>query len=938
MKSFKKPTQQQVDAAVQRMRSPAFAAYFLSRLENPKWIDPLSDRGLFANPPPTGHWPASRYLSRMVSHAPSEVAAVFRRFETNNPLIVRDILDAAMAMPVKVALKLIPQVGRAVRLEPAFNLIDASELCVRLADDGEMESAMALVDQLFTPELDGERGTSRQDLHWYKKSLKKVMPTFVGRLPEVFLGKLCEWLRVSLDAKKHVDPQTGEDDSCWWRPAIENHDQNRGYDFAGELVGLVREGFETAIRDGHLSFDEAIQIIERYPYLVFKRVRLHLINEFAAKQPDRAQAAILDRGLFDNYRFKHEYAMLVGRRFNLLSAEDQQTWFGWIDDGPDMTHFDESLGRDATDEERRNRIRWWQYEKLHLVRNFLEEDRREFYGKMLAEHGEPELADLNVRFRSGFGIPSPMTVDELSEMTFQEAVETVSSWKPEERGFMTPDIEGLASTFEQYVTSSPEEFSAQADVLMDRPAIYVRGFISQMGQEVAAGRDIDIDAVLGLCKWVVGRPIEERTTPASNRDALVDKDWQWTRKDIAEFIKHICHATSDAQPKYLLEKYREPLWGLLELLSRDRAESYVVRDVSQEDPRLHEYLQLGINSPRGKAIEATLEYMRWVANHIKHVDGDREVVTGGFGAIPEFREMLEWQIALENRSVEVMAVIGSQIDLINWVDNRWLADNADRLFDLQGIERKPQESCGWAAWNAFLVWVGPHFDYYRMFRSQFIYAVDQAEKVELTEETHEQPMNDLTRHLVVLFGRGQLGLDDDGGLLRKFVTRSNPEIRRTTVGFVGQSLNNSEKVSDDIVERFMTLWEIYWSDVGKKDAADKPGSYLFGPWFSCGQFPDEWAMAQLEQFVEVSPIVEPDDAVVERLAEIANINAARAVRILDLMVKGDQEGWRVYGWIDGAREILQKAMNTKGDARAVAARLIDYLARRGYTQLGDLLT
>ena len=50
MPSFKTPTQQQVDTAVQRMRSPEFAAYFLSRLENPKWIPPLRENGLFASP------------------------------------------------------------------------------------------------------------------------------------------------------------------------------------------------------------------------------------------------------------------------------------------------------------------------------------------------------------------------------------------------------------------------------------------------------------------------------------------------------------------------------------------------------------------------------------------------------------------------------------------------------------------------------------------------------------------------------------------------------------------------------------------------------------------------------------------------------------------------------------------------------------------------
>lgn len=941
MPSFETPTQQQIDAAVQRMRSPDFAAYFLARLMNPKWVLPLSERGLFANPPPTGHWPASNYLARMASHAPVDVAAVFDRVETTNTSVMRDMLEAVMALPLKVAVKLVPNICRAAKAGTLWaNFKNASEFCVRLADGGELDAALALADELFTPNLDDEGEPNRQDVYWYKDGLTKAVPVFIARVPDVFLGRLCDWLKTSMEAKKHVTCKSGTDDSCCWRPAIEEHEQNHANDFLSEMVGFLREGFEIAIGGGHLSFNQALAIIERYPYLVFKRIRLHLINMFADVQPELARAAMLDHELFDNYNFEHEYAMLAGRRLNLLSQAEKGVWFGWVDAGPEMSDFDKSvknaLGRNATDEDRQSRIRYWQFEKLHFVRNHLEDDRREFYEQMLAEHGEP--ADTNVRIRSGWGIRSPMTVEELLGMTFQVSVETVSSWRPGKRGFMTPDIEGLGKTFEQYVASKPEEFSAQADVLVGHPAIYVHGFISQMGQAVAADREIDIDAVLRLCKWVVERPVGERTSPESDRDVLIDEDWQWTRDAIKRLVENVCKATTDDKPKYALKTYRKRLWDLLEPLCRDQEESYVVRDVSQEDQRLHDYLMLGINSARGKAVQSALEYVRWIANHTKQADGEREVVPGGFGAMPEIRKMLEWQIASENRSVEVMSVIGSQIGLIHWVDDRWLSHNADRLFDLQGIDREPREACGWAAWNAFLMWVRPHIHFYRIFRSQFAYAVDQAESVELTKETTEQPMIHLGQHLVILYGRGQLGLDDDGGLLRKFILRSKPEIRRSTMGFVGQSLGNVDKVPDDFVERFQVLWEIYWSEVGKKDAADKPSSWLFGPWFSCGQFPNEWALQHLEKFVEISPLAEPDDAVVEQLVKVVDLNIASAVRILDRMVKGDREGWRVHGWMDDARKILKMAMDAKGEARDIAERLINYLGRRGYTQLGDLLT
>ncbi|NQU23890.1 MAG: hypothetical protein HQ567_21620 [Candidatus Nealsonbacteria bacterium] len=928
---------------------------FFRKLDRADWIAPLRNSGFFAHPPETSQnadsgvqysiWSESKYLVRMASRAPSEVADVLAEVEADNPSVIADIIHAALAMPAEIATKLVPKIGQAAQDGTLWiHFADASDLCVRLAEESEVDAALDLADALYTPTFEkGEEEPRRRDEYWYREGLKKVAPLLIVRTPQVFLRKLCDWLKASVDAKKQVDEKTGNDYSYTWRPAIEEHGQNGDYDFAGAMVGIVREGFEQAVNGGQLSLDEALTIVEDYTYLVFKRLRLHLINEFAEQRADLARREILDRELFDSYQFKHEYAMLVGRRLNVLRPEEKTIWFQWIDDGPDMSNFDESikgnLGRDATDEDRQGRIHYWQFEKLHWVREHLQGERRKFYERMLGEEGEPKLADLNVYTESGWGSQSPVAVDGLSGMTFEQAVETVSSWRPKERGFRTPDIEGLASTFKQYVGSKPEAFSSLSHLLRGRPAIYVRGFIDQMGKAVAADREIDIPAVLDLCKWVVDRPVEERTTPEVERDALVDKDWQWSRNEISGFVEIICKAKSEDAPRYSLHEYREPIWALLDQLCRDPEESCIVHDVSQVDPRGHDYVDDGINSPRGQAVRTALEYADWVGNHLKKVDGKQGVIPGGFDVMPEIRKMLQWQIAPQNRSVEAMSVIGMRIGVIYRIDKQWLAANADQLFDLKAIEQEPPVAHGWAAWNAFLVWGQPYIEFYRLFQSQFAYAVEQAATVQLTEESdgEGEPMNHLGEHLMVLYGYGQLGLDDDGGLLRRFFANSNPYVRRHAIGFIGQRLEGDKKVPAEVVERFMELWTVYWGSEGKKDAEESPDSWFFGEWFSSGQFPEQWAMEQLEQFVEVVPIFQHDYAVVEQLAKIAQHNPARSVRILDRMARGDREGWRIGGWIDDARKILDTAMKAGDEARAVAVELINYLGRRGYAKLGELL-
>jgi hypothetical protein len=728
-----------------------------------------------------------------------------------------------------------------------------------------------------------------------------------------------------------------------WRPAIEEHEQNPDYDLAGVMAGFVRKGFEEGIRSGGLSLKEALEILKRFPHIIYERIRLHLIGEFADRDAELARQTILDRALLDDPRYKHEYATLVGRRLELLSSQAREEWFGWIDAGPDMSDFDQSmmnLGRDKpTEEHRQNWIHEWQFEKLHWVRLYLEGARRDFYQKMLTQFGEPQLADLYVRTSAGWmADESPTSVDSLGKMSFEQAVDVVSSWRPEKSRFMGPSITGLGSTFEQFVGTNPAEFSAKARVLTGRPPIFVRGFINKMAEAVSTGTAIDLYAVLDLCDWVIGRPIQERTTLREDADPRADRNWQWTRDEISRFVESVCKAESGGIPRYVPDGLRVRMWQLMAVLCRDSAESYIVHDVSKEDPRLHDYLDIAINSPRGKAVQAALEYARWVAKHVKKFEHDHEVVPGGFDAMPEVREMLEWQIARGNRSFEALGIIGSRMNSIYWIDKQWLTDNADRLFSLKDIEATIPDAHGWAAWNAFLDWVMPHIEFYRIFKSQFAYGVEQAAIVKPSERGRHQPIERLGEHLMIMYGRGQLGLDDDDHLFRRFLERTIPETRQHAITFVGHTLEGSEKIPTEIVRRFQDLWELYWAGPGKKDAEESPSAWLFGTWFICGKFPELWSLERLEQFVEVNRTPEPDHMIAELLARIAHVDIERSVRILDKVARSDREGWRIGAWLDSTKEILAQALKTSGKARDQALALIDFLGRRGYTDLRQLLT
>lgn len=954
MKSFSTPTSNEVDAALPLLSSPQHEAYFFSRLQNPNWIGALAERNVFKYPPKAvagdeggvrfPAWPQSRYLARMAKEASVEVAGILSGIETDNASVIGDIVDAALAMPPNLAAQLVPVICKAARSGLFWILFkDESDLCVRLAEGGEANAALELADALFTPTFHrGHDEPNRRDAHWYKEGLRSVAPALAKTRAKQFLPKCCEWLKASVGAMRHFDPQSASDFSYIWRPAVEEHEANHNYEFAAEMADIVRRGFEEAIRADNLSLEDALNLLDGFKYLIFRRIRLHLICEFGEQCSDLVRQTILNRELFDDYECRHEYARLVGSRLNLLSEHDQEEWFRWVDAGPDLAELGDGGSNEndleAAEDERTARTEYWQFVRLHWVRSHLAGARLDWYRQMLAKLGEPELADLVFRSRAGFrGNQSPITIDELSAMSFEQAVEAVSSWKTPEQRFAEPSLEGLASTFGQYVATNAEGFSAKARTLIERHPMFVRTFVSQMSQAIKAGRDVEMPNVLDLCEWVIRQPASESEDGSNDHDGLVDTNWQWSRSAITQLIEDICTAKTDEVPKYPLEGFRDRLWWLLERLCRDRAASGVSDSHSEDDPRIRDFLLYGINSPRGKAVEAALEYSRWVANHIKQDDGKKEIVAGGFDSMPEVREMLNWQLLPQNRSFEVMSVIGSRFGLLHWVDSKWLSETAVLSFNLEGIEQTPPVAEGWAAWNAFLVWVPAHIEFYRILKSQFAYAVDQTAKVNLTQSSRGQPMFHLGEHLMLLYGRGQLALDDDGGLLRKFIQIAGSDIRRHAIGFVGQSLGGSETVPTDILERFMQLWHYYWEGPGKSDAKEVPNAWLYGEWFACRKFPAQWALDRLREFVEVAPNPEPDDAVVEKLAEISHVDILKTVQILDRMIRGDQEGWRIHGWLDSAKAILKNALATPGKPSEEATALINYLGRLGYMEFGQLL-
>ena len=149
------------------------------------------------------------------------------------------------------------------------------------------------------------------------------MLPLVSAVPTRFLRRLCDWLEASVESRDSSD--SGSDYSYVWRPSIDEHVENLDFDFASSLVGFLRDGIEEAVRTGTLSCHEVLDILEDYRYLVFRRIRIHVIKEFCDADVELIRSVLMDPDLFGDYRYIHEYAGLAGRRFDLLTRQERDT-------------------------------------------------------------------------------------------------------------------------------------------------------------------------------------------------------------------------------------------------------------------------------------------------------------------------------------------------------------------------------------------------------------------------------------------------------------------------------------------------------------------------------------------------------------------------------------------------------------------------------------
>ncbi len=976
-----------VKNAIAVMRKyPANYVYFFDNLRSPMWIEPLRKHGFFKDPPETIReedpeqarvmisfppWPESRYLARVAGIAPDCVLKAMLDLNcTDNASIHTDLAEAACAMPASRAATWARREAKWItKQDYLYQLLPdrLGKLLAHLVEGGETQAALTLARSILAtkppavtvaddpddwPDM-RVRPLPRCEKYDYGEVLENHIPHLVAAAGDGALIMLCDVLDSALKhvsvywqkrhrafskafdggGASHILPEPEEmsnlkdDSSESWRRHI-HADSGFSRDAENLLVTAIRDAATQLIEGKKLSVQEVVEILEKYSWQVFHRISLHILRSY----PDSAEELIVER-LTDATRFGYgylpdEYDLLLRDFFPQAPAEAQRDILAFIEQRVSIENLKEQYGGSdgfQTEEDIQEQVHRWKIDRLHTIHSSLSPCWQLRYEELAALEGLEGYEPPDPAHVRGFETTtpgSPKSREELAQMTVGEIVAFLRTWNSpswEERPII------LGQNLSDTVAASPQGFAESATAFKWLDATYVHALILGLWEAVKEERVFDWEPVLELCEWVVAQSYEIPGRDPKELDRHKDPHWGWSFKAVADLLR-IGLAKDDATIPFT---FRSCVWEIVAILAEDPELT------PEHEAKYHSSPADGsLNTTRGVAIRAVIEYALWVRRNLEEEPAS---VWRSFEQVPEVQTVLEQHLdPSHDPAFAVRAVYGQYIFALDYLDRAWTSAHVTRILP----HDEPSKDYWRAAWDSFIKFAKPNADLFHRLEGEYRHAIAQLGTITDKKDLEARSVECLAEELVLFFWYGELELEDPNGLLSLFYKEAPCSLRTHATETVGKMLQNSENdVPVEVIERLQCLWASRLRATREADEQSLYGDELaaFGWWFASGRFEENWALDRLIESIELGGNIDENSSVVERLARLAPHLPDQVARTLYLIVES-ADYLRVYSYADDATKVLGTLL-ASGNEEAIeqARRTIDRLLSLGHRDFRELI-
>lgn len=667
------------------------------------------------------------------------------------------------------------------------------------------------------------------------------------------------------------------------RPSIAPHEQNHDRGPFDALVDLVRDG-AAALVANDVPIGEVYGALWSREFPVFHRIALHLLSENPTLAPEETRSAVLNIDSFYNSAVLHEYTELVRASYGVLDQEARRSYLRLIGNG--------SRDSDMTEEQ----ADYWRLVRYAVIVDDLAGEDRATYERLESRFGKVDEPYMPFHSRSWRGPTSPRSPAELANMTIEEIVDYVQTWKAPDGPFDHSE-EGLGRAIASAIGDDPTRFATAAVEFLRLPAAYGRSVVSGLRDAIRAEQTFEWQPVLQLCESLI--------SPDESSD-----ETRWTRREIGHLIEQ---GMADG-PTQIPADLWPVAWRVITRLAADLEPDLEYEGRYGED-NMDPYT-LSINTVRGQAIHAAIAFA--LAGHRASDSAGRP-----WSLPSEIREFFERHVdPARDPSPAIQSVFGALLPQVQLLDPVGFESLTRRLFsnDHALITR--------AAGEAYLVFARPYRAVYPHVDHLYLASAQSWEGSGW--RWMRSPSEGLVSHLVTYYLIGVIDLQG-GSPLRLLLDNASAETRAEVIEHVGRIVRDEEH---PLRPDQLALCQALWLD--RLNAAHRDREHVraelsqFGWWFSSTQLDSGWVLENALAVLGLGVSLDPEFAVFPRLAELAPSHPREAIRVVSETVDLEHEMCRVHSERDHIRDIVATAQASDDpDARQGASDVLNQLAARG---------
>lgn len=265
--------------------------HFFNGINNPDWLKPLKEHGLFAKPVKEirkdgyirfPYWSAGQYLVRIADKAEDEVLEIVKSLpDTDNERVTTNVVEILLKMDAVKAIEVMDKLKSYIE-KPQYLLFGRAlaDLIVKLANEGVTKEALELATLALGVSPDPEAKNKTDDdwvwLHpktrWrdhdYEELVEKITPTLAAASPSKTVSMYANLLNDAVrynerkieTLEEAKDKDTIQDLSLIWRPVIEEKHRNSN-ESRHKLIDAFIESLQALVDTDKISdTDKAKQL------------------------------------------------------------------------------------------------------------------------------------------------------------------------------------------------------------------------------------------------------------------------------------------------------------------------------------------------------------------------------------------------------------------------------------------------------------------------------------------------------------------------------------------------------------------------------------------------------------------------------------------------------------------------------------------------------